>query len=392
MISRTKANYSIKDLIKAAIISEKGDKHKKRLTMLLQKYFNGRNVLLTPSGRCGLLAVLLSIRQKRVIVPAYTCPAVVEAIQLVGKEVVYVDIEKNGFNMDLDDLNETVDADSVVVATHQFGFPFDIERCVELCRSKGAFVLEDAAAAFGTRIDGRLVGTFGDAAFFSFDSTKLVNVPMKGGFVLVKSDHLFNQIRNVYNREVERMPMQIKIRLLLMAFMLLLLENGLFYRIFHKTYFQMRGKFTAESTNLHTRRTIFYRYDLTNWQAYIAAKQIEIIENIIAKRQALYAEYHRKLTKLNMINLPPFDERRQWACIRFPIQVKGKKLDYYRAAVKKGVDFAFSFTFITAPSNFCHAHKLADSVLDIPYYWKLRHTELQQIVRVLETIEKESEQ
>ncbi len=53
----------------------------------------------------------------------------------------------------------------------------------------------------GTRIQGRLAGNFGDAAFFSFDSTKLINVPLKAGFVTVQSAEWFAELQAIFVRE-----------------------------------------------------------------------------------------------------------------------------------------------------------------------------------------------
>ena len=85
--------------------------------------------------------------------------------------------------------------------------------------------MEDVAAAFGTRTQGQLTGTFGDAAFFSFDSTKLINVPLKAGFLAVRDPGLLTSAQAIYEHETAAMTMSRKFALVFQGFILLLLEN-----------------------------------------------------------------------------------------------------------------------------------------------------------------------
>jgi len=387
MIPRTKANYSLLDLLRALLCSEKKSIHRLHLLTFLQEYFSTKHILLTPSGRSGLYTILSAIDRPRVIIPAYTCKAVVEAAKMAGKEVVFIDVEDDGFNMDVDQLSKVIDNDSAVLATHQFGFPCEIERIVELCRSKRALLIEDAAASLGTLVNGCLSGSFGDVSFFSFDSTKLINVPMKGGFIITKDQALFQQIKREYEKTITRMPFRVKVRLLLLGLALNVIENHRIYRIFHLMNFGLRGKYTADSSDLNMTRTMYYRYDFTNWQALIALKQIKQIDEIILKRQQLYDFFLENLSECEKIQLPPIDEKNEWACIRFPIRIPGNKMDYYSNAVKCGLDFSFSFTYIAAPQQFERAHRLAGEVLDLPFYFKLQDAEAKQVVEIIKQLD-----
>lgn len=387
MIPRTRANFSIADLRAAALVRESRGEHKARFTEQLRAYLGAPDVLLTPSGRCGLYAILRAMDRPHVVVPAYTCNAVTEAAILAGKKVEYVEVEPDGFNVAPDRLGSALTPDSVFVATHQFGIPCDIERIVRICRERSALVVEDAAASLGTRVDGRLTGTFGDAAFFSFDISKLITVPLKGGAVIARDRALFQRIRAAYEAEVTPMPASVKARTVALATALVLLQEPRRYRLFHKWQFERTGKFTAEAPLKDVKRTPFYEYEFTNWQALIAARQMDKIESLIAKRRALYQEYERRLRSARAFATPPRDLRQEWAPIRFPIRVRGDKLAFYREATKRGVDFAFSFTFIEAPPAFEAAHELARSVLDLPFYYGLSSAELDATVRTLEALD-----
>ena len=167
MIPRTKVNYRLSDVLRACFVSERDDRRRQELSRHLGELLDNGQVVLTASGRGALYILLSCLPHRRVLVPAYTCKAVVEAARLAGKELLFKESENNGFNMTSDSIQAELDGETVLLATHQFGFPCDIHRMVDAARARGAFVIEDAAASLGTRIRGRLTGTFGDAAFFA---------------------------------------------------------------------------------------------------------------------------------------------------------------------------------------------------------------------------------
>ncbi len=390
MIPRTKVNYGLRDIAAAFLISDSGRDYRAELVETLSKYLGETNVILTPSGRGGLYFILKALDRPHAVMPAYTCKAVAEAAILAGKDIVYVDVEPGGFNMTAAALDAIVDSKSIVIATHQFGIPCEIERIVALSARKGAIVVEDVAPSLGTRLGNRLVGTYGDVAFYSFDSTKLVNVPMKGGVVTAKDPDLLARIKAVMDAETTPMPWSHKLKLLVMAAGLILLENPALYGIFHAVFFGLRGKYTEERPGMSPMKTEFYTYTMANWQAFIALSQARLLDMIIKQRRQVYAAYSEALKGCRSFDLPPKDENGEWACIRFPIRVKGNKFAYYRRVTKNGVDVAFSFTYPPCTDDYVHAKALADSILDIPYYWKLTSSEFDMVVSVLKSIDSEA--
>lgn len=386
MIPRTKVNYSAGELLRALFASERSTRWRESLRGRLRELFGFEHVLLTPSGRGALYHLLKALPQPKVIVPAYTCKAVVEAARMAGKEVVHAEVEPDGFNLDAALLEPLLDSSCIVIATHQFGIPCEIQAIQALCAKTGAFLVEDAAASFGTRTQGRLTGTLGDAAFFSFDSTKLINVPLKAGFLAVRNGELHARISSLYEGETMAMTLVRKLALLLQGFLLLLLENHHLYRLFHTVNFAWRGRFTADGPELNLQPSPFYLEKVAEWQAFLAVQQLDRLDAIIAQRREVYAAFGNQLRGCDAFALPPADTAREWACIRYPIRVRGDKIAFYEAAVRRDLDFAFSFTFIDCPEQMQHARRLAGSVLDLPFYTKLSSAEFNQTVRVLKEL------
>ncbi len=383
MIPRTKVSYRLADLLSAVLVEDRSERFRNALRGELANLLGKPNILLSASGRGALYIVLKCLPQRRILIPAYTCKAVVEAAMLAGKDVVFGELEPGGFNMSAYTVESMLNADTILVATHQFGIPCEIKAMVGHAKKSGAFVLEDVAASLGTRVDGKLTGTFGDAAFFSFDSTKLVNAPLKGGALCVNDQALFDRCEAFRKENTFEMPLKRKVQYLLFGLALLMLENPLLYRCFHNIKFRWRRRYTDDSADFMPRLSPFYLDQLSEWQAAILLPQIRSLEQKIRIRQHIYSEYLKKLGKISSFALPPPDERREWAPIRFPVRVVGDKLDFYRQAIKLGVDFAFSFTFIAAPKEYMLSHRLAASILDLPFYERLAPSELEKVVAVM---------
>ena len=97
----------------------------------------------------------------------------VAAIVAAGGRPVFCDVDPKTHTLDPDEIDRRVTAgSSAIVAVHLYGQPADMAAICARARHHGLRVLEDCAQAHGARLNGQLVGTFGDAAAFSFYPTK----------------------------------------------------------------------------------------------------------------------------------------------------------------------------------------------------------------------------
>jgi dTDP-4-amino-4,6-dideoxygalactose transaminase len=69
--------------------------------------------------------------------------------------------------------------------------------------------------------------------------------------------------------------------------------------------------------------------------------------------------------------------------------VSGDKFELYRRAAERGIDFAFSFTYVACPADFEIAHRIAAEVLDLPFYGKLSEGEMDRVVSTLRELDSE---
>ncbi len=391
MIPRVKVNYSLLELLNSARHFESEFTQRTRTIEILSSMFPGYHAALTGSGRGALYYLLLSLPQQKVVVPAYTCKAVIEAVTLAGKTIEHVEVSQTTFNMSSDALAKIkLDNDCILLATHQYGIPCDIELARKVCDETGAYLIEDVAAGFGGKHQGRLLGSWGDASFFSFDSTKLLNAPLKAGFAIVRDRKQHQQLLEVIENESFPMSRQRKLLLLVLGAVLVFLKNRYLYRIFHKLNFDLRGSYSAEREGLDLKKTPFYLERFAEWQAYLINQQLRRLESIISKRKTLYRRYSNELSDNKTFIKPPVDVNQEWACIRYPILVNSNKYRFYELANTLGVDFAFSFTHISAPDNMQSAKNISDKVLNIPFYSELSEWELNHSISVLNKLSNEN--
>ena len=128
-----------------------------------------------------------------VVTVSHTAVATVAAIEMVGATPVLVDIDPRSYCMCPDDLAATlarwrergsgVPPIRAVVPVHIYGQPADMARIMDVARAAGIRVIEDCSQAHGATIDGRRVGSFGDAAAFSLYPTKNLGALGDGGIV-----------------------------------------------------------------------------------------------------------------------------------------------------------------------------------------------------------------
>ena len=131
---------------------------------------------------------------------AHTAVATVAAIELSGARPVFVDIDPETMTLAPDALCEVLDSPEgvrvkAVIPVHLYGCPADMPRIVEIARSRGLRVIEDAAQAHGAAIGSKRSGTFGDFAAFSFYPTKNLGGLGDGGALVTEDPALAEKAR-----------------------------------------------------------------------------------------------------------------------------------------------------------------------------------------------------
>ncbi len=136
-----------------------------------------------------------------VLTVSHTAVATVAAIEMAGATPILVDIDESTYCMSPRSLAETIAATKgshrlkAVVPVHLYGQPADMTSICSIASENGLIVLEDCAQAHGAEIGGRKVGSFGDAAAFSFYPTKNLGALGDGGLIVTSRDGVAEQAR-----------------------------------------------------------------------------------------------------------------------------------------------------------------------------------------------------
>jgi dTDP-4-amino-4,6-dideoxygalactose transaminase len=168
------------------------------------------NCFFTSSGRAALTIILLTLKEyskrKKVIIPAYTCPTVANAVFESGLQPIFCDVDENTLDMDRDELMGLLDEDILaIIPTHLYGLAQDITDLIRICREKEIFIIEDAAQAFGATFEGKMVGNRGDFGFFSMGRGKCI--PTGNGGVIITKKRYVESLSKVIH---ERIPLKAK--------------------------------------------------------------------------------------------------------------------------------------------------------------------------------------
>jgi dTDP-4-amino-4,6-dideoxygalactose transaminase len=143
---------------------------------------------------------LLDVRDKTVLVPVNTFFATAASVERVGGKVEFVDIELDNFGMDPQALREALDRhdDVAAVAVVHIGGVIapSFKEVLAECAARGIPVIEDAAHALGSRLDGALAGTFGEMATYSLHPAK-VATSGEGGFFGAKDPAMLEAARKL---------------------------------------------------------------------------------------------------------------------------------------------------------------------------------------------------
>lgn len=138
------------------------------------------------SGTTALHLIMASLGTgpgDEVIVPTFTMVATANCVSYTGASPVLVDAEPDTWNMDPDQVEACIsERTTAVIVVHTYGHPAEMARLEEICERRGIALVEDAAEAHGAKFRGRQIGSFGQAAAFSFYGNKIITTG-EGGMV-----------------------------------------------------------------------------------------------------------------------------------------------------------------------------------------------------------------
>jgi dTDP-4-amino-4,6-dideoxygalactose transaminase len=225
------------------------------------------------SGTAAIHLALLILGVKKddeVLCSSFTFAGSCNPIVYVGARPVFIDSERVTWNMDPALLEEAIEdrinkkgkKPKAIIVVHLYGMPAQMETIMNIARKHDIPVIEDAAEAVGSTLNGKMLGSFGDIGVLSFNGNKIITT--SGGGALVSDNEAWiKQARFLATQARDQAP--------------------------HYEHSQ-----------------IGYNYRLSNVCAGIGRGQLLVIDERVQQRRAVYAQYHKAFAHVEGIEF--FDE------------------------------------------------------------------------------------
>jgi perosamine synthetase len=253
----------VTECIKTNWISSQG-KYVRLFEDLFSNYHLSYNALAVSNGTVALHLALVALgigELDEVIVPDFTFAASVNAVIYSGATPILAEIDPITWNLDIKKLDKLITPKTkAIMPVHLYGNPCDMKSIIEFAERYNLFIIEDCAEALGSFYNGKPVGTFGDAATFSFYGNKTITTG-EGGMVLFR-DSLVS----------ERAAM--------------LRDHGM------------------NKSKRYWHDEVGFNYRLTNIQAAIGVAQFERLEDFVTAKRRIAKSYNQALCNYNYFQLP----------------------------------------------------------------------------------------
>jgi len=352
-------------------------------------------------GRVALYALLRTLdvgRDDEVILPGYTCVMNVNPIKYVGARPVYVDIEPDTFNINVNLIEEQItNRTKVIIAQHTYGYPCEMDNIMNVANKKGISVIEDCCLALGSKYKDKAVGTIGRAAYFSFQWNKPYTTGL-GGMVITNDRELAERTESLLademcppsGREVFMLRMQLIIYRLLVYPRTTALAQTAF------RYLTQWGAVVGSSSTseLKPMKADDFFKGASPVQARSGLRQLEKIEQNISHRARMARLYDRLLEDKGWRPRTYDATAMQPVMVRYPVRI-AEKAKALEAAAKAGIELGSWFECPLHPvetplasydyeAGMClEAEKAARQVVNLPLHPRVSEKTAEKTVKFI---------
>ncbi|MBI5077291.1 DegT/DnrJ/EryC1/StrS family aminotransferase [Candidatus Falkowbacteria bacterium] len=386
IFSGTTSNREIRDALRAVFskrltIGPEIDVYERKFA----EYLGVRKCFSFSTGRMALYAILKVLNigpGDEVIIPAFTCVVVPNAIIYAGAKPIYCDIESERFGPEPKDLEAKISPRTrAVIAQHTFGVPCLIDEIIEIGKKYGIPVIEDCAHALGGKEKGRPVGTLGYASFFSTDHTKVISTGI-GGLAVSNDAALTQKLEIIYNESKFLSSWQIRRQILTYAIFHCLTHPRVYW--LSKSFLSLLVKtkiamFITDYLKLTKPTAYPFPARLSNVHSQIGISQLDSLTENLADRKRIANEFEN-ITEVNEKLFK--NEELDCVWLRYPILVENR--DDFIRDLEKYYDFGIWFTTVAGcrSSNFAdigytvgscpNAERITKQIVSIPTHSRVK--------------------
>jgi dTDP-4-amino-4,6-dideoxygalactose transaminase len=359
-------------------------------------YISVADAVTVPSGRAGFRFLFDSLGVKpgsEVICSAFGYPVVPFIVKSLGYDLKFVDCELDTLGMDPKLLAEAcTENTAVVIATHLYGVPCQIQEIADICARTNTKLIEDCAHCYGASVDSKKVGSFGDAGCFSFETSKVINT-MGGGIVTLSDPEVGKRLRELAAKE-PRNGMKWLMRRLSKTTFEATVTNRLLFNL--GVYQMLRIASSGDSDE--DRFASGYQGDevslkgkmgrYTNYQARLGLRQLKTIEARNQRRtdnaERLISQIDGKIPLQKPASTGPGD----YANFMLVTVLASKLSELAAALLKKGVDTKHLYMrdcsrMFEGERPFPNAVRAEKEVLHLPAYPEMSDADVDRVANAV---------
>ncbi len=335
----------------------------------MQQYTGSPFCRAVNSATAGLHLALESLgvaRGDKVATSCYTFAATAEVVRYLGADPIFVDIEKDSFNLDAEKLAAVVKNKKIraIIPVHIGGYPCKMREIQEISKNQSIPVIEDAAHAFPVRLDGGFLGTHSDCGVYSFYANKTITTG-EGGMVLTSDEGIAKRIscmrlhgidRDVWERYRSEKP-------------------SWFYDVVEAGY----------------------KYNLSDLCAAVGRVQLKKAEQFKKKRSDIAERYITHFEEKEYLRLPPGGADNSWHLFILridPDRLNISRDDFIRELASLGIGTSVHYIplhlmdyyrrrYNFKADDFPEAVKKYQSAISLPIYSRMAERE---VARVIEAV------
>ena len=341
----------------------------------LAQYLDAEHVVAVNSCTAALHLALAAkgfSKGDKYIAPTYTFASTVECGEYLGMEPILVDCEKDGFLIDLNQVEDILKKESgvkAVLPVHYAGEPVDMIYIFESAERFGVFIMEDAAHALETESRAGKVGNTVYAAAFSFYANKNMTTGGEGGALATNDPKLAEKVKKLSLHGITK--------------------DGW-------DRFKTQGSWEYDINELG------FKYNLSDLAASFGLWQMEQLEDWQKRRINIVNKYIQGLGSIDGLILPELKKGHAWHL--FVIQLKNEhwtisRNEFIEKMNQNGIGLAVHYKPIHSlsyyreyyeldPNQFPRANSLFQSVVTLPLYPRLTDADVDYIINSIEELSK----
>ncbi|GBC81173.1 GDP-perosamine synthase [bacterium HR10] len=365
-------------------------------------YHGVRQAIAASYGRMAFYYILRALdlpEGSEILIPALTFWVVPEMARVAGLRPVFVDVDPRTYTLDPQDMARAItERTRVVVPTHLYGQPCDMEPILRLAERHDLWVIEDCAHALGATYRGRKVGTFGHAAFFSFQLLKGLNT-YGGGMAITDDDALAQRIRRLAEAEPWPSALSVLGKLVLGWLQQVFISpRGFTFSLFPVFWLASLvgdrdvSAFLWEKIRRLDPLPASYRRRYSNAQAVIGLRALDYVEEWNARSRQYARRLSEGLAGMASLALPHPLPETEPVYYQYCIRVSDPEA-LTRRALRRGIDIEMmhvdictTLPLFASEARPCPVAETAVETRQLPVYSGLHPSDVERIVRVIREI------